>query len=130
MMGTRGFAMGMGKSGQIQFELGPEGSHLAPPSPEVANDNDLSIGRPVGVWVLERDGTRVTLPRDERGTVKIRGYANTDAELWGVMSAPGCFTLTAAVETGFAVAGPTVQKTYRVCDVDKAAELLKKAKRT
>ena len=123
-IGTLGLGLSRGPSGKIEFILGPEGSTFGPTNPEIEKDSVL-IGTTVGAWVLEKGGTRLILSRDSRGSVKVDGYENVETEIWGLLSTPGCSTLTAAIDTGLTKSGVIVQKTYKFCDVDIAVKLLR-----
>lgn len=124
--GTLGLSLSLGESGQLQFTLGPAGSLLAPASVESKQDAAL-LGLAVGQWTLEKGTTKVILPRGSDGYVQSRNlYENFAPDLWSVLSSPGCATLVTFTEGFDTSSGAVVQRTYRICDVDKAVQALRK----
>jgi hypothetical protein len=125
-IGSLGLALILGPSGKIQFVLGPLASVFAPRSPETEKDVQLA-GASVGSWILEKQNIKISLPRDASGAVKTYGlYENVETDVWQMLSSPGCTTLRATIETSFTGSGTVVEKTYQLCAVEAAINLLKK----
>jgi hypothetical protein len=119
--------LALGPGGKIRFALGPEGSFYGPENAQTKADVDLA-GEAAGAWTLEKDNTRLTLPRDGAGRVQEADYfENVDREIWSMLVAPGCSTLTVVVRPVANLStGPVVEKSYRLCDVQRAADALRK----
>ena len=125
---TLGLALSLGPSGRIEMIFGSMASGMGDDTPEVNADMNSAGDIPVGDWVLSKGNSRVTLPRDQHGTVRTYGlYENTDAAVWQLLSSPGCATLVTR-EQALAGSGDgsIVEKSYRLCNVDRAAQLLRK----
>jgi hypothetical protein len=124
-IGTLGLGLRLGPSNKVEFSLGPDGSIFAPPGPE-ADQDAMLVGSPSGKWTLEKGTTKITLPRDQHGFTRTFGYyENSHEEIWALLVSPGCSSLTAATDTGIGSRGTVVQRTYRLCNVDRAVALLR-----
>ena len=124
--GTLGLSLSLGSSGIVQFTLGPSGSRWAPAGTEAEKDL-LLFGLSVGTWTLEKGSTKVILPRGSNGYVQANEvYENFAPEVWGVLSSPGCSTLSTFTETIGGASSTIVQRTYRLCDVEKAVQALRR----